>query len=720
MTKNYKKKDPHKKRESQKYKHPVPSREFILQYVKEQDEPQTKEQLLTAFNIQKDKEVMGFDFRLKAMFRDGQLHRDRKGNFAAVSKLNLIPGRVIGHRDGYGFVIPDEPYHKQGDIFILEADMRRLFSNDRVLVRVTKVKSSGRREGQVVEVLQRNTSMLAGKFTINDGISFVSPDSKTIPQDILITKQDRSKAKEGDYVLVKIVSQPTKRRLATGTVTKVLGDHLSEGLEVDLSVYNYQLPVEWPQDVLDASDAYNGTVADNDKQGREDLRHLPFITIDGADARDFDDAVFCESRKGGGWTLYVAIADVAHYVQPGEALDQEASNRGNSVYFPGRVIPMLPEILSNELCSLKPDVDRLTMVVKMEFSAKGRLSSSEMMQAIICSQQRFTYHKVAEILEKDLDHARKTELKNLKALFEQLSALREQRGALDFETVETQIVFNDKGKIDRIVPTQRNLAHRMIEECMLIANVAVANYLLKHKINSLFRNHESPESSRLGQLRDFLKIYGLKLDGGEKVQAKDYARLISSIKGREDYSLLQTVILRSLQQAMYSSENQGHFGLSYEAYAHFTSPIRRYPDLMVHRAIKHILAKKKAKKFYCDLEAVNHLAEHCCMTERRADKATREATDRLKCDYMKDKVGKTFSGVIIDVTSFGVFVELSDIYVQGLVHITALKKDYYQFDEAHHCLRGNHSGKCYALRDTLKILVARVDIESRRIDFELA
>lgn len=716
MAKQYRKKDPHLKREAKNYEHPVPSREFILQHLEKAGKAVTFHELLTAFELTIDEEKEGLRRRLRAMQRDAQLIQNRRGKFALVKEMDLVSGRVQGHRDGFGFLITDDD---GSDVFLPAREMRGIFSQDRVLVQVTGFDRRERREGIVVEVLERNTKTLVGRFYKEGSMAFVDPDDKAITQDIIIPTGEQGKAEHGNYVVAEIITQPHKRRQPTGRVLEILGDHLTPGVEVELSIRSHDLPFEWPSSVLREAEKFSEKLTASDIRGREDFRDLPFVTIDGADARDFDDAVYCEPRKQGGWKLYVAIADVSHYVKPNSALDQEAIERGNSVYFPSRVIPMLPEVLSNGLCSLKPKVDRLVLVCEMNVSEKGLVTRYQFHEAVIHSHARLTYTTVANWLsgEKAGDENLMPHIKNLFKLFKQLLKQKKWRGAIEFETIETRIVFGKKGKIDRIIPVQRNDAHKIIEEAMLLANVTTAHFLEKSEIPTLYRIHECPKEEKLTALRDFLKAFGMRLSGGSDPSGLDYTNLLRRIRERPDAHLLQTVMLRSLPQAIYLPENLGHFGLSYEGYTHFTSPIRRYPDLLVHRGIKHLIKKKK---YPYKLEDMEEFAKHCSVTERRADLATRDAVDWLKCDFMLDKVGKKFDGVIADVTGFGVFVELKDIYVQGLVHITALVNDYYQYDTTHHQLQGKRSGKIYRLGDPIRVLVTRVDLDQRKIDFDLA
>ncbi len=717
MSKKWKE-DPYRQREAEKYEHPVPSREFIIEYLKAHDSPVTYASLLKEFHLDSEAEREGLSRRLKAMQRDGQIMSTRRGGYGLAQEMELIPGRISGHKDGFGFLIPDKG-EGGSDVFLSQRQMQGVFSEDRVLVRVTG-SYRGRREGVIVEILERNTQQVVGRYFEENGIAYVDPDDKSISQDILVPPGKNKGAKIGQFVVARILTQPEARHAPTGEILEVLGDQLTPGMEVELAIRSRNLPFEWLAETLEETAQLPDTVTEKDLVNRKDLRQLAFVTIDGEDAKDFDDAIYCEPYKRG-WKLYVAIADVSHYVTPNSALDKEALLRGNSVYFPSRVIPMLPEKLSNGLCSLRPNVDRLAMVCEMDVHHQGKIKHYEFYEAVIHSHARLTYEKVAESLAGNLQVEANIlpHLQEFHRLYEKLDAQRKKRGAIEFESVETKIEFDSSGKIDKIVPRNRNIAHKMIEEAMLAANVCTASFLDEAKIHALYRVHDEPDPVKVLALRDFLKAFALRLGGGKKPQTKDYAELLEKIIHRTDAQLLQTVMLRSLQQAIYSPENKGHFGLAYTHYTHFTSPIRRYPDLIVHRAIKHIVHKKHRKEFLYDQDKMQQIASHSSMSERRADLATRDATDWLKCEYMQNKLGQEFDGLIVEVTSFGVFVELKRIYVQGLIHITALKNDYYHYDAIQHALTGKRSGKTYRIGDSLSIKVARVDLNRRQIDFEL-
>ncbi len=728
--------DPHASREASNYDNPIPSREFLLAHLDARSGPATHPELASELNLESPENFEALRRRLIAMSRDGQLVCNRRQQYLPVSKVNLIKGTVIGHRDGFGFVKRDG---EGEDLYLSARQMQLVFDGDRVLVRVDS-DQKGKGHAVIVDVLERNTSQLVGRLFREGGVAFVEVENSRIAQQVLIPEGESADAKHGQYVVVDILQHPSKRSHATGRVKEVLGDHMAPGMEIDVAIRAHNIPFEWPADVQAAVAALRPEVSEADKQQRIDIRHLPLVTIDGEDARDFDDAVYCQRQPDGAWRLYVAIADVSHYVQPQQALDLEANRRGTSVYFPDHVVPMLPEVLSNGLCSLNPNVDRLCMVCEMDISPAGKVTHSTFYEGVMHSHARLTYNQVGAILETPdspegiqlcEDFAdRLPELHALYALYKVLHGRRAERGAIDFETVETRIVFGEGRKIEAIVPTERNDAHKLIEECMLCANVATAEFLAKQKLPALYRVHEGPGAEKLENLRSFLSELGLQLTGGEKPAPADYQGLMSQIKDRPDFSVIQTVMLRSMSQAVYSPEEKGHFGLAYEHYAHFTSPIRRYPDLLVHRAIKSVIYSDKACNqvkrpkglelnkypYRYDLAAMVALGEHCSMTERRADDATRDVVSWLKCEYLQHHVGEVFEGIISGVTGFGFFVELADLYVEGLVHVSSLSSDYYQFDAQKHRLIGERSGTRYGLGDKVVAQVAKVDLDDRKVD----
>jgi ribonuclease R len=709
------KSDPHFERESKTYEQPLPSREYILQMLEDQGMPVSFEQLCTLLDIQKHEFEM-FQRRLGAMEREAQLMRNRKGSYIVPERASLIAGRIEGHADGYGFLVPDDG---GDDLFLDAKQMSKVLHRDRALARVIGLDRKGRREGAIVEVLERANSMVVGRVLIEHGIMVVVPENRRINQDILVSPDKKSKVKAGQVVMVEIIEQPNKHSQPIGRIAEVLGNYADPGMEIEIALRKHDLPFQFSTKALDETKGLPEKVKKSEWEGRTDLRDLPLVTIDGETARDFDDAVFAE-KKGKGWRLVVAIADVSHYVQPGMALDRDAQDRGNSVYFPRRVIPMLPEKLSNGLCSLNPDVERLAMVCDMDINVSGEIKGYKFYPAVFRSKARLTYNQVWNWLsgaaepETEVQHSLMPQLQALYALFQILLKARGHRGANDFETIETIMLFNDQGKIDNIVPVHRNDAHRLIEECMLAANVCASAFLEKNKQPCLYRVHEGPTPEKLEGLRNFLKEFGLGLAGGDDPTAKDYAALLEKIKPRPDAQLLQTVMLRSLRQAQYSPDNVGHFGLSYEHYTHFTSPIRRYPDLLVHRSIKAVLEGVRYQPGKWD-----EIGMHCSMTERRADEATRDVNNWLKCYYMRDRIGEEFEGTIAAVVPFGVFVALDSVYVEGLVHVSELGEDYFQYDNVKHQMLGERSGKRYRLGDRLHVKIARADLETGRIDFVL-
>lgn len=728
--------DPHAQREAARYENPIPSREVILALLEEAERPLTRDDIAHELGLREDDQLDALRKRLRAMERDGQTMVDRRGAYGLVNRLELAHCRVQGHRDGYGFALP---IGEVEDIYLSSRQMNFVFDGDEVLVRVTGVDRRGRAEGKVVEVLNRANRSIVGRYQEESGIGFVIPDNSRITHQILIPPKEKGSAQSGQIVTAEITDYPTRKLGAKGRISEILGDHLDPGLEIDVAIRSHGIPWEWPEAVVDEAGHLEPEPLESDKALRIDLRDLPFVTIDGEDARDFDDAVYCEQRARGQWKLWVAIADVSHYVKPGSPLDIEAAARGNSVYFPERVVPMLPEALSNGLCSLKPKVDRLAMVCEIDLNASGAMTDFQFYEAVIHSHARLTYTQVGEVLETGASNGvprkRIKDLERLHALYRVLRGARDVRGAMDFDTVETRIVFDDQRKIDAIVPVVRNDAHKLIEEAMLCANVAAASFFIENQLPILYRVHEGPTEEKLENLRAFLGELGLNLGGGDKPTPLDYQHLLEQVAERDDAHVIQTMLLRSLRQAMYQPQNEGHFGLNYEAYAHFTSPIRRYADLLVHRGIRHLVRSRRkvahvqrvkgtkslppAQIFPYDVAAMVVQGEHCSMTERRADDATRDVMAWLKCEYLQDHVGDTFAGVVSAVTSFGLFVELQDLYIEGLVHITALPGDYYHFDMAHQRLTGERSGRSFALGSRVQVQVVRVDLDDKKIDLEL-
>ena len=720
--------DPNYAKELAKYDNPIPSREFILQTIRTHNAPMTKEEVFVALGITDETQQEAMRRRLRAMENDGQLVFTKRKCYALPEKLDLLKGMVIGHREGFGFL---QVEGKKDDFFIPNVQMQKVMHGDYVLAQPNGFDRKGRPEVRIVRVLEANKKQIVGRFFIEQGIGYVMPDDSRITRDILIPDNARLGARMGQVVVVELHPRTAPFFQPIGKITEVLGDNMAKGMEVEIAIRKHDIPHSFPSAVEKQLKKWAEDVPEEAKRGRVDLRDLPLVTIDGEDARDFDDAVFCQ-KQGKGWKLWVAIADVSYYVRPKSALDTEAYNRGNSVYFPNRVVPMLPEKLSNGLCSLNPQVDRLCMVCEMTISAKGKMTDYQFYEAVMNSHARLTYNKVAKILEKDTALCERyallvPHLQDLHDMYQALVKARQQRGAIEFETIESKFIFNALGRIERIEPAVRNDAHKIIEECMILANIASANFMAKHQEPALYRIHAVPSEEKLTAFRSFLAECGLSLSGGNKPTPTDYAQLLEQIKPRPDHELIQTMLLRSMSQAVYSADNIGHFGLALEEYAHFTSPIRRYPDLTLHRGIKYLLAKQKGSKrkttdtggYHYQLEEIDGFGAHCSSTERRADDATREVADWLKCEYMQDHVGEEFEGVISSVTGFGFFVRLNDLFIDGLVHISGLANDYYLFDMPKQRLIGENSGMIFRLGDAVKVRVEAVSLEQKQIDFSL-
>ncbi len=734
--------DPYAGREAQNYDNPVPSREFLLQYLADRQAPATHEELVEELELGSEDEAEGLRRRLIAMTRDGQLLCSRQGAYALVDRMSLIRGRVQGHPDGHGLLIPEDGGQA---LALSHRQMRTCFHGDKALARALDTENRGRPEGKIVEVLERNTHQVVGRYHSEAGIAYVIPENRRISHDVLVPEGKAMGAQAGDIVSARITVQPDMRRQPVGEVTEVLGRSMAPGMEIDVALRSHGIPYEWPDEINGQLAQLPDEVRAQDIGDRVDLRDRSFVTIDGADAKDLDDAL-CATRKiSGGWKLWVAIADVSHYIQPGTPLDLEAETRATSVYFPERVIPMLPEKLSNGLCSLNPAVDRLVLICEMDVDRHGEVDAYQFFEGVIHTQARLTYDQVWQWMQGkpdgvlgqvkgDASKVQRT-LKHLVKMHEAFRKARARRGAMDIETVEPQIVFGPDKKIERIVPYHRNDAHRIIEECMLAANSCTGEFLEKSELPALYRVHDSPPPEKLETLRGYLGELGLVLPGGDEPDPEDYRHLMQQIKGRNDQEAIQNMILRSLSQAVYQPDNLGHFGLAFDAYSHFTSPIRRYPDLLVHRGIRalirsgkrigHVKRPKGMKKlkltetYPYDEARMNALGEHCSHCERRADDASRDVVAWLKCEFMQDHIGDEFDGKITSVLGFGLFVQLDDVWVDGLVHVTALSRDYYVFDAARQRLVGERTRVAYSLGDQVRVKVVRVSLDDRKIDFEL-
>jgi len=714
--------DPFYAREQQKYgDNPLTSREFILNWLEAQGKLLTFAQIARAFGMDKA-EGEKLQFRLKAMLGAGQLMCNRQGRFGVARKMDLEAGFVVAHQEGYGFFSPE---NGEADGFIPPKYMAELMHGDKILARVKDVDERGRKDYAPVEILERAQKRIVGKLTVQQGVWSLIPDNRRLTHRLIIPAGALGGGKAGQVVIGEITAYPSRYQQPIGKVVAVLGEAMAAGMEVDIAIENHNIPAEFPEAVRTQCETIPDALRDSDYEGRLDLRHLPFVTIDGITARDFDDAVYAEKR-GENYRLYVAIADVAHYVQPDSPLDIEAYNRGTSVYFPDRVIPMLPEKLSNGLCSLNPDVDRLAMVCEMTLAADGSIKRSAFHDAVIHSHARLTYETVEEILFRDNTLLRESfshlqrPLDNLQAVYRILRTARLSRSVIDFHASEPEFIYDSEGKIETIKARDRLESHRLIEECMIVANICAAKYIGRHKLPALYRVHDHPSAERLGKLIDFLGKRGIKWQGSlDNATPEQFSALLAQCSDRPDFAQIEIMVLRSMSQAIYIPENRGHFGLALEHYAHFTSPIRRYPDLLVHRAIRHQLHGGSRDNYRYSAESMVEKGKHCSMTERRADEATRDAMDFLKCEFMSHRIGETFSGRIANITNFGLFITLDDIYIDGLVHVSALTNDYYHYNAETFTLNGERSGYRFALMDAVEIQVAKVDIDDRKIDFEL-
>jgi ribonuclease R len=719
--------DPHAAREAARYEQPIASREMILQVLTANDGPMDADALAQKLALTAPDRFDALSKRLGAMLRDGQLLQNRRGGYAPAERMDLIAGSVIANPDGFGFLRPD----KGGgdDLFLPPFEMRKAMHGDRVLASVTGVDRRGRREGAIVEVLERRITRLIGRYTLEAGISYVVPDDRRIQRNVLIPPDATLDARHGQLVVAEIVQPADAQRPPIGKVLAVLGDKLTASLAVEAAIHGHEIPHVFSAEVLAQATAVPLAVDAATAASRVDLRSTPLVTIDGEDAKDFDDAVWCEPNRDG-FRLIVAIADVSSYVKPGTALDDEAQLRATSVYFPGFVVPMLPETLSNGICSLMPKVDRLCFVCDMQVHRDGTVGDTRFYEAVMNSHARLTYTEVWNAVGDGIPEEDRAavlakigpllpQVQRLHQLYRILDKARAKRGAIEFETSEVRFVLGPQGEVTQAGMLQRNDAHKLIEECMIAANVQAAEFLLASQIPAPYRDHDKPPEAKYADLEEFLKEFKLRLPPWAKVQPRDFRALLEKIRERPDAALLESVILRSQSLAVYAPDNIGHFGLALEAYAHFTSPIRRYPDLLVHRAIKHVLAGAKPDQFTYTPHAMAALSLQCSERSRRADEASREVDERYRAAWMEQHVGGEFDGVVSGVTSFGLFVELDDSKVNGLVHVTQLSNDFYHFDPIRKTLTGERRGREYRLGDRVRIVVLKASLEERKIDFRL-
>jgi ribonuclease R len=699
----------------------APDRQTIIGLLEKHGRPLQRNEIVERLKVKSNDSREILRRRLKAMIRDGQVVKNRRNAYGLPKKMDLVAGRISAHKDGYGFVMPDDG---ESDLYLSPRQMRSVLHGDRVLASVVGVDARGRREGAVTEILERAHERIVGRFVEESGIALVVPDDPRINQDVLIPLSNTGGARPGQVVVAEIVQQPGLRQPPVGRICDILGESGAPGMATEIAIRNFDLPHEWPAGVEQEALDFGSAISAEMTEGRRDLRDLPLVTIDGADARDFDDAVYAQRRKNG-WRLVVAIADVSSYVKPGSALEQEAQHRATSVYFPGRVIPMLPEALSNGLCSLNPEVDRLVLVCDMSINEQGKVTRSRFDSAVMRSQARLTYQQVWDWIVEGSEDIRSgkpeisSSLRDLYALYKVLRRARSRRGAIDFESTEVKFVFDERGAVADIVPQERNDAHMLIEECMVTANVEAANFLIRNSIPAPFRAHEPPPAMKLESLEQFLRGLGIKVPWKTSPEPRDFERIVQQVKGRDDQPLIMAVLLRAQSLASYQVDNNGHFGLALEAYAHFTSPIRRYADLLVHRAIHHILQFRNARAYHYSRDEMQKISEQCSHRARRAEEAERDVLDRLKAYFMEQHIGDEFNGQVTGVTSFGLFVELDKTRVSGLVHITSLPNDYYHFDPVVHRLTGERAGMVFQLAQKVRVRVMSVNIDERKIDFEL-
>lgn len=710
-----------KSNNNSKRKHKRLSTDIVLKYLSQRNEPaNTKAIAETLGRVGKEGRQETFDI-LEKLRDDGQVSQLSKHRWAMKHAIKDHRGRVVGHVDGHGYVLTDETREK---VFLRSHEMQEVLHNDIVNVRIVGRDHRKKLFGKIIEIVERGNLVIVGRYFNENNLNFVVPDDQRIGQDIFVLPEHTKGAEPGQVVSVKITKHPSKNFQPVGEVLEVLGDYLAPGMEIEIAIRKHQLPHQWPSAVEQQIAGFDEEVRETDFADRKDIRDLPLVTIDGEDARDFDDAVYCQTLENGRSRLLVAIADVSSYVKEHSPLDLEAWQRGTSVYFPNNVIPMLPEVLSNGLCSLKPEVNRLCFVCDMQISAEGEIENYDFYQAVMYSHARLTYTQVAALIEGDAESsgipdALQGPIHDLYGLSQKLGKHRRNSGTIEFEIPEPVIMFDEDRKIDRIVARSRNDAHRLIEECMLAANICASLMLDDSKVAGVYRVHDSPDEDRIADARVFLRQFKLLLGGGDQPEPKHFSEVINKVDDPVTAKIVQMALLRSMKQARYDVENNGHFALNFDSYTHFTSPIRRYSDLIVHRQLRRLIANPDTRDDSDTFKRIEQSAEQASMTERRAESATREAVQWLKCEFMSHKIGDKLWGVVSSVTDFGLFVELEEIYVDGLVHITSLGNDYYRFDADKRELVGETSNRTYKIGQRLEVQVSRVDMEQGKIDFSL-
>lgn len=724
--------DPYQKREANKYKNPIPSREYILSWLKKCQDLISQKNLEKKFGINNQEEKKALRRRLRAMEREGQVIYTRNRCYIAPENLKVVKGKVIGHKDGYGFLRTES---LKDDLWLSSEQMRCCIHGDIILAHIVSSDRKGRSSARFLKILQPNDVLIVGRYYIENEKKIVIPDDTRFNFKIFVRLSVKEKIETGSVVVVKLTKHPIRNNKTKGLIVEILGKEMGINLAIDIALRTHAIPSIWSDEVKEQIDTLNNKINQSDFKNRIDLRHLPFFTIDDEDARDFDDAIFCKKKINleEGWNLWVAIADVSYYIKPNTALDKEAFTRGTSIYFPSLVVPMLPEKISTDLCSLNPYTERLSLICEMSLSKTGELISYKHYEGIICSHGRFTYNEIFKIWNGDVFLCSKYKellkyIENLSCLQKVFNCNNSSKKGIDFENIEPKFILDSNFRIKNIHQNIRNDAHKFIESCMILANIASASFVEKHKCPVLFRNHDRPKKDSIVNFRLFLKELGLTLSGGEIPESADYSNLLKNISNRPEYEMIQTILLRSMKQAVYSPDNCGHFGLSLSSYVHFTSPIRRYPDLVLHRAIKYLLSKKNyissnnynsSNTYLYNIHEMKKIGIHCSMTERRADEASRNVIDWLKCDFMNKKIGEILTGVISNVTSFGFFVRLNHFFIDGLVHIASLHDDYYYFDSLGLKLIGKSSKNTYRLGDTLQVQVISVNLNERKIELSL-
>ncbi|QCI17359.1 ribonuclease R [Buchnera aphidicola (Aphis helianthi)] len=728
--------DTYQKNDYKKYINRIPSRESILSFLKEHKNLINQKKIENKFSINNQEDKKALHFRLKAMERDNQIIYTCNRYYIISENLNIVTGKVIGHRDGYGFLRTET---LKEDLWLSIKQMKLCIHGDIILARVIKSEKKGRNSAKVLKVLKPNNVLIVGRYYVEKKIKFVIPDDNRFNFKIFVFSSTLTKKLAiGSIVVVKLNKNFLKKKnKIKGIIVEILGGkEMRTTLAIDIAIRTHSIPYLWPKEVKNQIYEINDKIDQKELKNRIDLRHIPFFTIDEKDACDFDDAIFCKKKNNEeGWDLWVAISDVSYYIKSDSPLDKEAIKRGNSVYFPSLVVPMLPEKISIDLCSLNPYVERLCVICEMSLSNQGELIKYKHYEAVICSKGRFTYDEIFKIWNGDIKLCTKYNkllkyIKNLLLLQKVFKKYNISKKGIYFENLETKFILDSNFKIKHIYKHIRNDAHKFIESCMILANIASARFIKKYQYPILFRNHDRPTEDSVKNFRMTLKELGLSLSGGEVPESVNYSNLLKKIKNRPDYEMIQTILLRSMKQAVYSPENRGHFGLSLSSYVHFTSPIRRYPDLLLHRVIKNILFElnnykkdfKKNKSFKCNLYHINDIKNigiHCSMTERRADEANRDVMDWLKCDFMEKKIGNIFTGVVSNVVSFGFFVRLNKYFIDGLVRIDSLHDDYYYFDPVRLKFIGKSTKNIFRLGDTLKVKVVSVNLHQRKIELSL-